>query len=107
MLIALLLEDFLEELGFASAGTIDNVTDGRVRALEGGFDLAILDVDLRGEACWPVADTLADNGIPFVIASGGSLAPPPGRHANVATLAKPYTFDAVREAFDRVRPSLS
>lgn len=103
-LIAMMLEDYLEDLGFASAGSIDNVADGIVRARDGGFDVAILDVNLRGEPCWPVADQLADSGIPYVVASGGSLIAPPDRHAGAVALAKPYTLDGLREAFDRIIP---
>jgi len=101
-LIAMMLEDFLEDLGFSSAGSIDNVADGVARASEGGFDLAILDVNLRGEPCWPVADKLADRGIPFVVASGGNVFAPPDRHAGAVALVKPYKLAGVREALDRI-----
>jgi CheY-like chemotaxis protein len=102
-LIAMLLEDFLEDLGFASAGSIDNVADAIARVSSGGFDLAILDVNLRGEPCWPVADRLFECGIPFVVASGGNVVSPPERHASAVALSKPYTLDALRQSFDRIR----
>jgi hypothetical protein len=44
---------------------------------KGGFDLAILDVNLKGENVWPVATRCARTGVPFVIASGGHVDPPP------------------------------
>jgi CheY-like chemotaxis protein len=104
-LIAMMLEDFLDGLGHTIAGTADCVSDALAHADKGGFDLAILDVHLRGEACWPVADSLADRGIAFLLATGGHLEPPPPRHAAVPALSKPFTMDGVKDAIAGVRGS--
>ena len=50
---------------------------------KGGFDLAILDVNLKGESVWPVAERLREQQIPFVLATGGHVDPPPAQFANV------------------------
>jgi CheY-like chemotaxis protein len=98
-LIAMMLEDFVDTLGFAVAGTCDAVDAALERVEAGGFDLAILDVHLRGgEPSWPVADALADRGIPFVLATGGHVTPPPERHASAPALPKPFTMDGVEKA---------
>lgn len=98
-LIAMMLEDFVEELGHNIAGTTDSVDGALARVEAGGFDVAILDVHLRGGLpSWPVADMLADKGIAFVLATGGHVDPPPARHADVAQLSKPFTMDGVRAA---------
>jgi len=98
-LIAMMLEDFLDSLGHAIAGTVDCVADAMARVEQGGFDVAILDVHLRGgERGWPVADRLAAKGIPFVLATGGHVDPPPPEHASAPLLSKPYTIDAIRPA---------
>lgn len=100
-LIAMLLEDFLDALGHSVAGSADSVSDAVARIEAGGFDLAILDVHLRGgEACWPAADALADRGVPFLLATGGHTEPPPARHAGAPTLAKPFTLAEVERALD-------
>ena len=99
-LIAMMLEDFVDSLGHTVAGTEDNVSGALARAEAGGFDLAILDVHLRGESCWPVADALADRGIPFLLATGGHTEPPPARHAQAPVLAKPFTLAGVEQAID-------
>lgn len=99
-LIAMMLEDFLDSLGHSVVGTVDTVQDALAKVDEGGFDLAILDVHLKGENAWPVADRLADAGLPFVLATGGHIEPPPARHANAPLLAKPYTIDAIEPALD-------
>jgi len=95
-LIAMMLEDFLDELGHQVAATCDNVADALDQVGAGAFDVAIIDVRLKdGENIWPVADALADAGKPFVLATGGHVEPPPARHAGVPVLAKPYTMDAI------------
>lgn len=98
-LIAMMLEDFVEALGYDVAGGTDSVEGALARLEQGGFDMAILDVNLRGgAACWPVADALEAAGVPFLVSTGGHLHPSPERHAGVPTLVKPFTMDNVREA---------
>ena len=95
-LIAMMLEDFLETLGHEVAGTCESVGESLARVEKGGFDVAIIDVHLKdGEHVWPVADRLAEKGIPFVLATGGHIDPPPEAHADVPVLAKPFTLDAI------------
>jgi CheY-like chemotaxis protein len=98
-LIAMMLEDFVDTLGHVVAGTADNVDTALERVAAGGFDAVILDVHLRGgEACWPVADALVDRKVPFVLATGGHVTPPPARHADAPTLPKPFTMDSIDKA---------
>ena len=96
----MMLEDFLESLGHKVAATCDTVTEALSAAERGGFDLAILDVNLKGENVWPVASKLQERGVPFVIASGGHVDPPPPQFASVPLIEKPYTVDRVTPAID-------
>src|SRR3546814_14424233 len=51
---------------------VDTIAAALAKVAEGEIDATILDVNLRGgERCWPIADALAEAGIPFVLASGG------------------------------------
>lgn len=98
-LIAMMLEDFLESLGHTVAGTVDTVEAALDHVDKGGFDVAIVDVQLKdGKQAWPVADRLAESGTPFVIATGGHVEAPPEAHAAAPVLAKPYTIDAIEPA---------
>src|SRR5438128_10876204 len=93
-LIAMMLEDFLDSLGYTGVATCDTVKDALEKVEAGGFDVAIVDVHLKdGGAVWPVADRLAEAGTPFVIATGGHVDPPPAAHAGAPVLSKPYTID--------------
>jgi CheY-like chemotaxis protein len=104
-LIAMMLEDFLESLGYSVHATADNVPDALQHVEQGGFDLAILDVNLNGQTAWPVAHRLRDNNIPFVIATGGHVEPPPPEFASVPVIEKPYTVDRVTPALDAALPA--
>ena len=100
-LIAMMLEDFLDSLGHRIAGVAETVEEALARIDEGGFDVAILDVHLKnGERIWPVADRLAREGCPFILATGGHIEPPPAEHAAAPVLAKPYTVDAIDPAIN-------
>ena len=99
-LIAMMLEDFLDSLGHQVCGICDSVADALAHAEQGGFDLAILDVNLKGENVWPVAEKLREKGVPFVIASGGHVDPPPPQFASVPLIEKPYTVDRVTPAIE-------
>ena len=103
-LIAMMLEDFLGSLGHTIVGTAETVGEAMGHVEAGGFDVAILDVHLKGgENAWPVADRLDDIGLPFVLATGGHIEPPPERHAAAPVLSKPYTIDAIEPALDAAR----
>ena len=99
-LIAMMLEDFLESLGHSIAATCDSVDAAMAEVEKGGFDVAILDVNLKGQNVWPVATRLREQGVPFVIASGGHVDPPPAEFAAVPLIEKPYTVDRVTPAIN-------
>ena len=101
-LIAMMLEDFLETLGHHVAGTCDSLEEAIAKVDEGGFDLAIIDVQLKdGQQVWPLADRLAQEGKPFIIATGGHVEPPPGQHADAPVLSKPYTIESIGPALEQ------
>ncbi|HET7817655.1 MAG TPA: response regulator [Sphingomicrobium sp.] len=99
-LIAMMLEDFLESLGHSVRATCESVGDALAETDRGGFDLAILDVNLKGESVWPVAARLRERNVPFVIATGGHVEPPPAEFADVPVIEKPYTIDRVTPAIE-------
>jgi len=94
-LIAMMLEDFVHSLGHEVSGNCDSVSAALAEVEKGEFDLAILDVNLKGENVWPVATALRVKGTPFVLATGGHVDPPPAEFRNVPMIEKPYTIDRV------------
>ncbi len=98
-LIAMMIEDFLDMLGKDHAGTADSVASAMEIVGAGGVDAAILDVNLSGgEQSWPIADALAAQGVPFILATGGSGDTVVDAHRDRPVLAKPFTMDAVEQA---------
>ncbi len=98
-LIAMMLEDFLDALDKQVAGTADCVSAALDLVAGGAIDGAILDVNLRGgEQSWPIADALAQAGIPFVLATGGGDGSIVEAHRGRPLLAKPFTMDGVEKA---------
>ena len=98
-LIAMLLEDMLDELEVKLAGTADSVP-AALQTLEGGlsFDGAILDMNLRGKSVEPVAEALAERRIPFVFASGYGADALTQKHADAPVLTKPFRREALEQA---------
>ena len=99
-LIAMMLEDFLLSLGHEVRATCESVHEALQAVAAGDFDVAILDVNLKGESVWPVAAELRNRAIPFVLASGGHVDPPPAEFKNVPMIDKPYTIDRVSPAIE-------
>ena len=99
-LIAMMLEDFLLSLGHEVRATCDSVGEALKAVAAADFDLAILDVNLKGESVWPVAAELRDREIPFILASGGHVDPPPAEFKDVPMIDKPYTIDRVTPALE-------
>ncbi|RVT41742.1 response regulator [Sphingobium algorifonticola] len=101
-MIGMMLEDFLETLGYHVHGVASTVTEACDMVREGGFDAAILDCNLQGEKSWPVAEALAAANLPFLFATGGSADDVPTAFDDRPTLAKPFTIGAVERALDRI-----
>ena len=101
-LIAMMLEDFILSLGHEVSGSCDSVNSALKEIEKNEFDLAILDVNLKGESVWPVASALREKGIPFVLATGGHVDPPPAEFASTPMIEKPYTIDRVTPIIEAV-----
>ena len=59
------------------------------------LDAAVLDINLRGEMVFPLADALAARGIPFVFATGYDRAMVPPRYADITHCEKPVEPAAI------------
>ena len=101
-MIALMLEDYLDALGYAVHGVASTLEEGCRIACTGGFDLAILDCNLGGEPVWPLADLLAERNIPFLLSTGADAAEIAPHHATRPLLEKPYTMQAVADMLENL-----
>jgi CheY-like chemotaxis protein len=97
LMIRMLLQDMLEELGYTVAAQAGHIDEAMEAAKSGEFDVAILDVNLNGAAILPVADALAARGTPIVFATGYGETGLPEPHRGRPTLRKPFQLDGLRQ----------
>ena len=86
---------FIEVLSGAGYTVVPaySVTDALFVIADQPFDAAILDVELRDGAVFPVADRLARLGTPYLFASAVYLQAVPAAHKAVPFIAKPFEID--------------
>ena len=105
----LLVEDeyfIVEDLSraFAAVGAVvvgpaASVAEGlRLVAASGALDRAVLDIDLRGEMVYPVADALMTRRVPFVFATGYDREAFPERFSHCIRCEKPVKPEQVAKA---------
>jgi DNA-binding response OmpR family regulator len=99
-MIGMMMEDFLDALGYRLHGVAGTLADACDMARGDGIDAAVVDCNLLGEKAWPVAEILAERGIPFAFATGGSTDDVPTAFAGRPALAKPYTIGSVERVLE-------
>ena len=100
-LVAMMLEDILEDLGCEIAGSLASVESALAWIEDGGSaDLALLDVNLSGKPVFPVADALEARGVPFVFATGYGEGHDP-RFKDTPLLGKPIRQDRLEALLRR------
>ncbi len=95
-LIAMLAQDWLEDLGHQTLGPAHDLQTALELARE-PMDAAILDVSLGADKSFEVARRLRANSIPFAFATGHAPDPVGEEFRDALTLPKPFTFDAFRD----------
>jgi CheY-like chemotaxis protein len=98
MMIAMLIEDMLDELGCKVVGPATNVP----RALEligkESIDVAVLDLNLDGRDTYAIADALQGKNVPFIFATGYGSAGLRQEYGHRPVLQKPFQARALETA---------
>ena len=91
-LVAMLLEDMLGDLGCEVTAVASRITQAVEIARDPAqvIDVAILDVNVAGEAITPVAEALAARSTPFVFATGYGESGVPEAFRGRPVLQKPF-----------------
>jgi CheY-like chemotaxis protein len=92
-LVAMMLEDLVEDLGCQLAGSLASVGEALAWIDAGGeADAALLDVNLGGEQVFPVAEALKARGVPFAFTTGYGETHDP-RFKDAILLGKPIRLE--------------
>ena len=70
MMVSMLIEDMLEDLGCTVVGPASRLDEAIELANTAELDCAVLDVNLGGQPIFPLADLLRAKGAPFAFATG-------------------------------------
>jgi CheY-like chemotaxis protein len=97
MMVLILVEDMLVELGCVVIGPASGVAAALQLVAQEEIEAALLDVNLgHGEHGFPVADALAARGIPFAFVTGYGAESLPETYRGRPTLQKPFQMAALR-----------
>lgn len=91
LLVAETIAEALIDNGYEVVGPAPTLSAGLELALDTDLDGALLDVDLAGRLCFPIATLLAERKVPFMFLTGyhdASVIPPELRWAS--RLTKPF-----------------
>ena len=94
-LIAMTIEDVIESMGCDMVGPAADLDEALALAVEGAFDCAVLDVNIRGGSTYGIAELLRGRGCPFFMATGYSNWSMPAHLVGEKRLTKPYSSVAL------------
>jgi len=97
------MTETLGNLGTNRVDTTGTISDGLKMVEKGAFDFAILDINLRGDVSFDIADALTKRDIPFVFVTGyGSAIDVPDRLKTTPVLPKPVDEGILSSTLERI-----
>lgn len=96
-LIGILIHDMLVDWGFEPSEPYTRLEDAIAAAGHGGYDGAILDMNLGGKPVYPLAELLERQSVPFVFLTGYGHHALEKRFSSYPVLQKPVAPEALRE----------
>jgi DNA-binding response OmpR family regulator len=96
MMILMMIEDMLADLGCADIVAAATIEQGMLRIEGDRFDAAMLDINLNGDESYPLAEALDARATPFMFCTGTSLRDMRGEYRGRAFLRKPFRTNHLR-----------
>jgi two-component SAPR family response regulator len=103
-LVAMMMEDVLEDLGWEVAGSFGDVRPTLDWLANHDLDAAVLDINLGAEMVFPIAEVLKARGTPFTFLTGYTAPPRAGEFSN-PILNKPVDVDQLERVLEGFRPA--
>jgi len=104
-LVALLIGDWLAELGYHVVGPVAKAPEALRLLEEARLDGALLDVNLGTGDSFTLADAVRAKGIPLAFITGNASGILPPRFAGLPVLGKPFEFDEMQALAARLFPA--
>ena len=102
VLVGMLIEEMLQELGYELAALATHLERGTVSCPHELFDFALLDINLDGKQSFPVADVIRARGLPFLFATGYGSRILDEPYKDTPILQKPFSLEELRRTLERV-----
>jgi CheY-like chemotaxis protein len=93
MLVPIMIEDMLADLGCQSVTSAATIDKALTLINAQAFDIALLDMNLNGNASHPVAEALSARGVPFVYSTGNTGQSSRDGYSDRPVLKKPFKYD--------------
>ncbi len=101
-LIRMMLVEMLEQLGHRVVAEAASIEEAQTHAETTTFDLAILDINVRGRTIDPIAEIIHRRGVPFIFLTGYATSALPSAFTNKPYLQKPCSLEKLRHAIGAV-----
>jgi CheY-like chemotaxis protein len=101
VLVGMLIEEMLQELGYELAALATHLDEALSLARTASFDFALLDINLNGKESFPVADAIRARGLPFLFATGYGSRILDAPYVDAPILQKPFSLEALRQTLER------
>jgi CheY-like chemotaxis protein len=93
MLVLIMIEDMLADLGCKSVTSAATVDKALTLINAQVFDIALLDMNLNGNDSHAVAEALSARGVPFVYSTGNTGQRSRDGYSDRPVLKKPFKYD--------------
>jgi CheY-like chemotaxis protein len=103
-LIAMLIADWLNELGYSVVGPFNRVAEALPHIEGTALDALLLDVTVGPEDSFSLADLARSKGIPVAFLTGRAAADLPEPLADVRVLTKPFEFEHFKKLMAGLLP---
>ena len=97
-----MMEDMLIDLGCVITDSVCSTPAGVEKAAVTEAQVALLDVNLRGQPIYPVAQILRDRGIPMLFASGYGAGGIDAGWRGYPVIQKPFAFELLEAALTQL-----
>jgi len=94
----------VEQAGYEVVGCAQSVDAALATLGRRTVDAALLDINLQGELVYPVANALAERGVPFTFVTAQSPSEIPEQYRHRPVVLKPYYDAALFEALASMLP---